>query len=177
MADGISNATGHSYILISDIQGEKGLGKLLTTMMVDRIISSKTVTIQQGELLGLCKDLSIDDFSFGNSRHHNYYCSRDHSITLYGGENNEFVSPVKSKHLGLLEAITNLADRYAVFCEPAKLDWGANLERGSQVRADISPQGSAQSTWVTGQVMFFGYVESLPGKNFGIEITVNHTLF
>ena len=172
MATGVSVPAGHSYILTSDVQGEKGVGKIMTAMWVDMIKSPKTVTVSRGELLGRCEDLPPTEYSFDRSRHHNYYCKSDHSITLYGGEGDRHVSPVRSTE-GLLQAIPNLADRYAVFCEPNKLEWGARLEKGNEVRVNISP--SSAPMWVKGRVMFVGYVEPLPGKNFGIEIMVSNS--
>ena len=63
------------------------------------------------------------------------------------------VSLLESKDLSLLEAITDLADRYAVFCEPAKLDWEAMLiEKSSKVHVNISPNDSAHACCWSGNL-------------------------
>ena len=103
---------------------------------------------------------------------HNYRSTKDSSVTLYGGEDDEYVSPLNGRDLQLLEAIEKPCDRFAVFSEDSKLEWGGKLKRGDHVYVKLPGDNASAPTWSAGVVRHVGPVASLPGRNFGVEIKV-----
>ncbi len=158
------------YILMKDVQGEKAPGKIIL------IEGPKPVRVLRGELLAEIPRqdqewLVHDD---GRPPPHNFRSTRDPSVTLYGGQDDEFdhVSPLNGRGLQLLEAIEKLCDRFAVFSEDGKLEWGGKLKRGDQVHVRLPGDNPSAPTWSAGVVRHVGPVASLPGRNFGVEIKV-----
>ncbi len=160
MASRIQN---YLYILMKDVQGEKAPGKIIL------IEDPKPVQVLRGELLA---QIPPREWSVHNDGRppHNFRSTKDPSVTLYGGEDDEYVSPLNGRDLQLLGAIEKLCDRYAVFSEDSKLEWGGRLKKGDQVYVRLP---TPAPTWSAGAVRYVGPVASLPGRNFGVEISVS----
>ena len=156
----------HSYILMRDMQGEK------KSAMTGSL--PKSVQVSRGELLTSIvfperdRTWSRND---GKSAH-NFRSKKDPSVTLYGGEENNAVAPVKGKELQLLEAIEKPYERFAMFSEPNRLDQVSTLRKGDQVFVKISTPNAGIPAWSKALVQYTGPVEGLPGWNFGVEIKV-----
>ena len=161
----------YSYILMVDVHGEKAPGK------IGGLIGSspKLVAVLRGELLASISRQEIVPRSDGRPSP-NFRSKRDPSVTLYGGEDDEYVSPVNDRDLELLEAIERPGDRFAEFSKPNKLEWGGSLGRGDQVYVRIPSPNASVPIWSIGIVKYVGPVESLPGRYFGVEIKVNIVL-
>ena len=158
----------YSYILMADVQGEKATRKFMAALGR----AYKPVQVLQGELLTLIPSKERVPRTDKSPTHN--YCSRgDPSVTLYGGEEDKYVSPLSGKELALLEAIEKLANRFDVFLEKNKLEWGSRLDRGDQVYAKIPSSNASIPIWSVALVKYAGCVEALPGWNFGIEIKVH----
>ncbi|XP_064393273.1 ubiquitin carboxyl-terminal hydrolase CYLD-like isoform X2 [Halichondria panicea] len=150
------------YILMKDVYGEKAPVKIMSVS----IGSPKPVQVLRGELLALIHHRELVQRYEGRPPH-NYRSTKDTSVTLYGGEDDEYVSPL-GRDLQLLEAIERPSDRYAVFSEDSKLEWGGRLKKCDQVYVRLP---TPAPTWSAGAVRYVGPVESLSGRNFGVEIT------
>ncbi len=160
------------YILMKDVYGEKSLGKIMSVLTNPFAGSPKTVQVLRGELL---TQIPRQEWSVRNDGRppHNFRSTKDPSVTLYGGEGDDYVSPLNGRDLQLLEAIEKPCDRFAVFSEDNKLEWGGRLKRGDQVYVRLPGDNETAPTWSAGVVRYVGPVESLPGRNFGVEITVS----
>ncbi len=160
------------YILMKDIQGEKALGKLMAVLSAPFIGGPKPIQVLRGELL---TQIPPQEWLVRNDGRppHNYRTKRDPSVTLYGGEDNDHVIPLNGRDLQLLEAIEKPYDRFAVFSEDSKLEWGGRLKRGDQVYVKLPGDNASAHTWSVSVVRHVGPVESLPGRNFGVEIKVS----
>ncbi len=157
------------YILMRDVQGEKAPGKIMAF-----VGGPKPVQVLRGELLTQIPRLEWSVRKDGRPPH-NYRSTKglptkDSRVTLYGGEDDEYVSPVYGRDLQLLRAIEKPYDRFAVFSEDSKLEWGDRLKKDDQVYVKLP---TPTPTWSAGVVRHVGPVASLPGKNFGVEIKVS----
>ena len=161
----------YSYILMMDVHGEKASGKIGGMFGY----SPKRVQVLRGELLTSISRQYIVPRS-DRRPSHNFRSKRDPSVTLYGGEDDWYVAPLNGKDLELLEAIERPGDRFAEFSKPNKLEWGGSLGRGDQVYVKIPSPITSVPSWSVGLVKHVGPVESLPGRNFGVEIKVNIVL-
>ncbi len=151
-----------------DVYGEKAQGKLMAF-----VGGPKPVQVLRGELLAQIPKRQRVQRIDGRPPH-NYRTTKDSSVTLYGGEDDDYVSPVYGRDLQLLRAIEKPYDRFAVFSEDSKLEWGDRLKRDDQVYVKLPGDNTrALHTWSAGVVQHVGPVGSLPGKNFGVEIIVN----
>ena len=161
----------YSYILMEDAQGEKAPGKIGGLIG----LSPKSVQVLRGELFTSISRQEMVPRNDG--RHsHNFRSKKDPSVTLYGGEDYEYVSPVTGIDLELLEAIEKPGDRFAEFSELDKLEWGGSLGRGDQVYVKIPSPTPSVPTWSIGLVRYVGHVEGLFGRNFGVEIKVKASI-
>ena len=133
---------------------------------------SKTVQVLRGELLTQIPRREWFVHKDGRPPH-NYRTTKDSSVTLYGGEDDEYVSPMNGIDLQLLGAIEKPYDRFAVFSNDSKLEWGSKLKRGHQVYVKLPGDNATAPTWSAGVVRYVGLVASLPGRNFGVEISVS----
>ncbi len=161
----------YQYILMKDVYGEKAPGKIMSVLG-----GPKPVQVLRGELLA--KIPSRDRESSVRARNdgrppHNFRSTKDPSVTLYGGEDDEYVSPLNGRDVQLLEAIEKPYDQFAVLSEDNKLEWGSRLKRGDQVHVRLPGDTTPAPTWSAGVVRHAGPVGSLPGRNFGVEITVS----
>ncbi len=156
------------YILMKDIQGEKAPGKIMSL-----IEGPKSVQVLRGELLALIPPRQRSARSDGKPPH-NYRYTKDPSVMLYGVKKD--VSPINGRDLQLLEAIERSWDRYAVFSEDSRLEWGAKLKIGDQVYVRLPGDTTSAPTWSAGVVRHAGPVAPLPGRNFGVEIKVPYLL-
>ncbi len=157
------------YILMRDVQGEKAPGKIMALVGGPFLGGPKTVKVLRGELLALIPQRECVQRNNGRPPH-NYHSTKDPSVTLYGGEDDDYVSPLNGRDLQLLGAIEKPWDRFAVFSEDCKLEWGGRLKKGDQVYVRLP---TPAPTWSAGVVRHVGRVESLPGRNFGVEISVS----
>ncbi len=150
---------------MKNVQGEKAPGKIIL------IEGPKPVQVLRGELLTPIplrdRECSV---RYDGRPPHNYRSTRDPSVTLYGGQDDEDVSPLNGRDLQLLEAIEKPCDRFAVFSEDSKLEWGGRLKNGDQVYVRLP---TPAPTWSAGAVRYVGPVASLPGRNFGVGISVS----
>ena len=155
------------YMLMRDVYGEKAPVKIMSVS----IGSPKPVQVLRGELLALIYHRELAQRYEGRPPH-NFRSTKDTSVTLYCGEDDQFdhVSPLNGIDLQLLKAIENPSDRFAVFSEDYKLEWGGKLKIGDQVYVRLP---TPAPTWSAGVVRYVGPVSSLPGRNFGVEITVS----
>ena len=165
-----------SYILIENVPGEKapspGTG-MLATLWPTWGGGPNRVPLSRGELLASIPVTKRALRSDGKPAH-NYRLKTNSDVTLYGGENDECVAPVKEgKKLSLLEGIEKPCDRFAVFSEEGKLEWGSNLKKGDQVYVKVPTPNRHIPNWSLAVVKYAGSVELLPGLNFGVEIKVN----
>ncbi|XP_064393270.1 uncharacterized protein LOC135340804 isoform X2 [Halichondria panicea] len=153
------------YMLMRDVYGEKAPVKIMSVS----IGSPKPVQVLRGELLALIYHRELAQRYEGRPPH-NFRSTKDTSVTLYCGEDDQFdhVSPLNGIDLQLLKAIENPSDRFAVFSEDYKLEWGGKLKIGDQVYVRLP---TPAPTWSAGVVRYVGPVSSLPGRNFGVEIT------
>ncbi len=158
----------YHYILMKDVYGEKAPVKLMSVS----IGSPKPVQVLRGELLAPTTSQEWEQRSDGRPPH-NFRTKKDPNVTLYNVEDD--LSPINGKDLQLLEAIDKSCDRYAVFSEGNKLEWGGKLKRGDQVYVRLPGDNASAPTWSAGVVRYVGPVTSLPGRNFGVEIKVNIT--
>ena len=153
---------------MKDVYGEKPPMKL----MFVSIGSPKPVQVLRGELLTQIP--RQEWFTRNDGRPlHNFRSTKDPSVTLYGGEDDEYVSPINGRDLHLLEAIEKPWDRFSVFSEDSKLEWGSRLKKGDQVYVRLP---TPAPTWSASVVKHVGPVASLPGRSFGVEITVSTKL-
>ena len=106
--------------------------------------------------------------NIGGGQPLNYHLFKEPNTLLYSDE--EGVEPLGEDDFKLLEAISSPSDRYAVFTHPTKLEWGANLQRGSRVYVTMPPINQVS---VDAIVRYRGDVDSLSGTNFGVEIMVS----
>ena len=156
------------HILMRGVQGEKkAQGKLMAF-----VGGPKPVQVLRGELLAQIPRRQRVDLQRNDGRPpHNFCTRRDPSVTLYSIEDD--VSPMNGRDLQLLEAIEKPCDRFAVFSEDNKLEWGNRLVKGHQVYVKLPGDNASAPTWSAGVVRHVGPVASLPGRNFGVEIKVS----
>ncbi len=158
------------YILRRDIQGEKPPMKLMSVVSIG---SPQPVQVLRGELLTQIPRqewLVHDD----GRPPYNFRSTKDTSVTLYGGQDDDYVFSLNSRDLQLLGAIEKPSDRFAVFSEDSKLEWGGKLKIGDQVYVRLP---TPAPTWSACVVKHVGPVVSLPGMNFGVEIKVSTELY
>ena len=155
----------YSYILMRDTQGEKAAGKFMSVL----VGGSKQVQVLRGELFTLIPRKEVQPRN-DEKPAHNYRLKKDPSVTLYCGEDD--LAPLNKDDLELLEAIQKPYDRFAVFSEDNKLEWGGKLKMGDRVYVKIPGDNSSVPDWSIAVVQHVGEVESLLGRNFGVEIKV-----
>ena len=151
-----------AYVLMKDVEAVKqssGFKKMIGAGKFS------VVNVHRGELLIQIPENERQQCGDGPLL--NYRLFKDPNILLYSGEEN--VSPLGEHDFKLLEAITSTNDRYTVFSHPDKLEWGASLRKGSRVYVKIP---NTQIV-VAAVIRCKGSIESLPGINFGVEITVS----
>ena len=156
----------YSYILLKDTQGEKAAGRIMSAFGS----GPKTIQVLRGELLTLISHRDLQPRN-DEKQAHNYRLKKDPNVTVYCVEDD--VSPLSWDDLELLEAIQKSYDRFAVFSEDAKLEWGGKLKMGDQVYVKIPSVNSYMPDWSIADVRYVGEVEFLPGKHFGVEIKVS----
>ena len=160
--------TGYSYILMDDVEGEKATGKLLAVLGR----GPKPVQMLIGELLDSIPSRERVSRKDGTPAH-NFRSRSDPTVTLYGGEDDEYVCPLNHKETQILEAIENRVERFLVFTrEENKLEWGSSLSKGDQVYVKVPSPDTGSFIWSAALVKYAGVVEVLPGWNFGVEIKV-----
>ena len=152
------------YILMSDVQGEKAPGKIMSVLA-----GSKPIQVLRGELVAPIPPRQRVQRNDGKPSH-NFRTKRDPSVTLYSVKDD--VSPLNGGDLQLLGAIEKPCDRFAVFSDDSKLEWGGRLKRGDHVYVKLPGDNASAPTWSAGVVRHVGPVASLPGRNFGVEIKV-----
>ena len=164
------------YILMKDVYGEKAPGKIMT-FLVGSFASGpnpKPVQVFRGELLTQIPQQDQEwSVRYDGRPPHNFRSIKDTSVTLYGGEHDEYVSLLNGKALHLLEAIEKPYNRFTVFSEYSKLEWGGRLKKGDLVYVKLP---TPVPTWSAGAVRYVEPVGSLPGINFGVEIKVLGTI-
>ena len=106
---------------------------------------------------------------------HNFRLKKDSKVTIYCGEGDTCVAPLSGEEIELLEAIQSPSARFTVFSEEGKLEWGGKLKEGDQVYVSI-PGRTIMPDWSIAVVQYVGEVESLPGRNFGVEIKVSFVM-
>ena len=155
-----------AYFLMRDVEAVK-----LSSGLKKYVEKFSTVTVLRGELLIQIPENERQQCGDGPLL--NFRLFKDPNILLYSGEEN--VSPLGEDDFKLLEAIASTYDRYAVFSSLNKLSWGANLRRGSRVyvKMHIPPNNHISAEAI---VRYRGDVEGLPGRNFGVEITVSESI-
>ncbi len=131
--------------------------------------SPQPVQVVQGELLALIPPQEMTT-RYDKTPPHNFRTKKNPSVTLYSIKDD--VSPVYGKELQLLEAIKKPCDRFTVLTEDNKLEWGGRLKIGDQVYVRLP---TSAPTWSAGVLRHVGpmHMASLPGRNFGVEITVS----
>ena len=122
------------YILTEDVHGEKAPRKFKIGGHIGQL--PKHVHVLRGELLSSIPGREIVPRS-DKKPAHNFRSNKDPTVTLYGGEDNKYVSPLNGKDLELLEAIERPGDRFAEFSKTNKLEWGGRLDKGDQVNVKI----------------------------------------
>lgn len=150
-----------SYILTKDAPGEKPRPAVLALFTK----KPRRLQIPRGELI-----------SPRDTRHPangGFRLKRDPSVTLHGSEDGADLSPLDSVRSELLEAIPHPSDRFAIFSEESKLDWGEKLRCGDQVYVKLPASRPGAPTWTPALVRYVGKVEKLQGRAFGVEITVS----
>ncbi len=165
--DSMAKMCDYQYILMIDVYGEKAPGKIMAVLG-----GPKPVQVLRGELLEFNQERTARKVKDGRSPH-NLRSTKDPSITLYGGEDDAYVSPLNGRDLQLLEAIEKPYDRFAVFAEDSKLEWGAKLKIDDQINVRLPGDTTSAPTWSAGVVRHAGPVAPLPGRNFGVEIKVS----
>ena len=156
----------NSYILMKDTHGEKAVGRIMSALRS----GPKEVQILRGELLTLISPREVQPRN-DEKPAHNYRLKKDPNVTVYCVEDD--VSPLSSDDLELLEAIQKPCDRFAVFSEDNKLEWGGKLKVGDRIYVKIPSDNSSVADWSIAVVQYVGPVESLPGRSFGVEIKVS----
>ena len=160
----------YSYILLKDTQGEKAARKIMSAFGS----GSKTVQVLRGELFTLIPRREVQPRN-DEKPAHNYRLKKDSSVTLYCGEDD--LAPLNKDDLELLEAIQKPFNRFVVFSDDYKLEWGGKLKMGDRVYVKIPSHNSSVPEWSIAVVQYVGPVESLPGRNFGVEIKVSFNKF
>ena len=159
----------YSYILMKDTPGERPARKFMSVITG----GSKQVMVLRGELLKFIPPKEMQPRNVGKPAH-NFRLKRDPNLTLYGGEDNVNVAPLNTRlNTELLGAIQDPFDRFAAFSEDGKLDWGGKLRKGNHVFVRMPCENSSVPDWSLAVVQYAGEVESLPGRNFGVEIKVS----
>ena len=151
-----------AYVLLKDVEAMKQSSGFKKMIGVGKF---SVVNVHRGELL--IQVPKNERQQCGDGPLLNYCLFKDPNILLYSGEEN--VSPLGEHDFKLLEAITSTNDRYHVFSHPDKLYWGASLRQGSRVFVKI-PYTQIVAAAI---IRCKGSIESLPGINFGVEITVS----
>ncbi len=97
----MANVQDYLYILLRDVQGEKAPGKLMAVVSGPFASGPKPVQVLRGELL---TQIPRREWLVRNDGRppHNYCSTKDPSVTLYGGEDDEYVSPLNGRDLQLL---------------------------------------------------------------------------
>ena len=151
-----------SYILMKDTHGEKANNKIISILRS----GPKQVQVLLGELLTLISHREIQTRNDGKPAH-NYRLKKDPNVTLYCEDDD--VAPLSRDNMELLEAIQKPWARFAVFSEDNKLEWGGRkLKKGSLVYVKLHT-----GIWSFAVVQYVGIVETLKGRNFGVEIIVS----
>ncbi|XP_064385808.1 ubiquitin carboxyl-terminal hydrolase CYLD-like isoform X3 [Halichondria panicea] len=150
------------FLLRKETQGEEAPGMFWWLMY-----SPQPVQVVQGELLALIPPQEMTT-RYDKTPPHNFRTKKNPSVTLYSIKDD--VSPVYGKELQLLEAIKKPCDRFTVLTEDNKLEWGGRLKIGDQVYVRLP---TSAPTWSAGVLRHVGpmHMASLPGRNFGVEIT------
>ena len=175
--DSMAKMCDYQYILMKDVYGEKAPGKIMAILSAPFAGGPKTVQVLRGELLARIPSRDQEWSAHNDGRPpHNFRSTKDPRVTLYGGEDDDYLSPLNGRDLQVLGAIENPYDRFAVFSEDNKLEWGGRLKRGDQVYVRLPGDNASAPTWSAGIVRHVGPVGSLPGRNFGVEITVSTKL-
>ena len=130
------------YILMKDVYGEKAPGKIMSVLA-----GSKPVQVLRGELLTQIHHRELVQRNDGRPPH-NFCSTKDPSVTLYGGQDDYYVFPLNSRDLQLLGAIEKPCDRFAVFSEDSKLEWGSRLKRGDQVYVRLPGDKTSARTYL-----------------------------
>ena len=151
---------------MKDTPGEKPPG-LLKKIIFGAINNTVTVVLR-GELLKRISYGKSQPRSDGNQP--NYRVERDPAITLFAVEDNIFPLSIDDYHL--LTAIESRFNRFFVFSMSQWLEWGTNLKVNDHVYISL-PIPNTSSIWSTGIVRYRGFVKTLPGIHFGVELTVS----
>ena len=155
---------------MKDTPGEKAAGKFMAAFGR----KPKQVMVLCGELLAMIPDKKLQP----KNDAHNFRLKEDPSVTIYGGDGGTNVAPLSGEEFELLEAIQSPSARFAVFSEEGKLEWGGKLKEGDQVYVRIDPfVGYFMPDWSLVVVQYVGEVQSLPGRNFGVEIKVSFVMY
>ena len=129
-----------------------------------------SVVIVRGELLVPIPGSEIPVRNDGQ-KPHNYRLKRDSSASLFCKDDD--IAPLSDYDVVLLEGIKSRTVRYEVFISAEDgLEWGSKLKRGDVVYVGLPAPTTAPTQYAAAVIRYVGGLETEPGIQFGVEITV-----